>query len=171
MTPVESSRRGCSRAWGKLGKLLLGRISNSVPSPCQGHFGKVSLYCYDPTNDGTGEMVAVKSLKSGCSQQLLTSWKREIEILKTLYHENIVKYKGCCSEQGKAAGGDAWGRVVALVAAAGRSLSPPPCGFFPRRRRTPDGRARARLVGGPLGAGAAAGTLKTPDSPSFLAGR
>ncbi|KFP31354.1 Non-receptor tyrosine-protein kinase TYK2, partial [Colius striatus] len=65
----------------------------------EGHFGKVSLYCYDPTNDGTGEMVAVKSLKSGCSQQLLTSWKREIEILKTLYHENIVKYKGCCSEQ------------------------------------------------------------------------
>uniref|UniRef100_A0A8C7E7M6 Tyrosine-protein kinase n=1 Tax=Naja naja TaxID=35670 RepID=A0A8C7E7M6_NAJNA len=66
----------------------------------EGHFGKVSLYCYDPANDGTGEMVAVKSLKSGCSQQLLTSWKKEIEILKTLYHENIVKYKGCCSEQG-----------------------------------------------------------------------
>ncbi|XP_053226555.1 non-receptor tyrosine-protein kinase TYK2 isoform X1 [Podarcis raffonei] len=67
----------------------------------EGHFGKVSLYCYDPTNDGTGEMVAVKSLKSGCSQQLLTSWKKEIDILKTLYHENIVKYKGCCSEQGE----------------------------------------------------------------------
>uniref|UniRef100_A0A8C3JNW2 non-specific protein-tyrosine kinase n=1 Tax=Calidris pygmaea TaxID=425635 RepID=A0A8C3JNW2_9CHAR len=76
----------------------------------EGHFGKVSLYCYDPTNDGTGEMVAVKSLKSGCSQQLLASWKKEIEILKTLYHENIVKYKGCCSEQGKAPEvGDAWG--------------------------------------------------------------
>ncbi|KAM6233194.1 LOW QUALITY PROTEIN: non-receptor tyrosine-protein kinase TYK2 [Porphyrio hochstetteri] len=67
----------------------------------EGHFGKVSLYCYDPTNDGTGEMVAVKSLKSGCSQQLLTTMRREIEILKTLYHENIVKYKGCCSEQGE----------------------------------------------------------------------
>ncbi|XP_063787435.1 non-receptor tyrosine-protein kinase TYK2 [Pseudophryne corroboree] len=66
----------------------------------EGHFGKVSLYCYDPNNDGTGEMVAVKSLKSGCSQQLETSWKGEIKILKTLYHENIVKYKGCCSEQG-----------------------------------------------------------------------
>ncbi|XP_075715083.1 non-receptor tyrosine-protein kinase TYK2 [Rhinoderma darwinii] len=66
----------------------------------EGHFGKVSLYCYDPNNDGTGEMVAVKSLKSGCSQQLETNWKGEIRILKTLYHENIVKYKGCCSEQG-----------------------------------------------------------------------
>uniref|UniRef100_A0A8U7P2U0 Tyrosine-protein kinase n=1 Tax=Corvus moneduloides TaxID=1196302 RepID=A0A8U7P2U0_CORMO len=66
----------------------------------EGHFGKVSLCCYDPTNDGTGEMVAVKSLKSGSSPQLLSSWKKEIQILKTLYHENIVKYKGCCSEQG-----------------------------------------------------------------------
>ncbi|RMB93817.1 hypothetical protein DUI87_29809 [Hirundo rustica rustica] len=66
----------------------------------EGHFGKVSLCCYDPTNDGTGEMVAVKSLKSGSSPQLQSSWKREIQILKTLYHENIVKYKGCCSEQG-----------------------------------------------------------------------
>lgn len=67
----------------------------------EGHFGKVGLYCYDPTNDGTGEMVAVKSLKAGCSPQLLASWKKEIAILKTLYHENIVKYKGCCSEQGE----------------------------------------------------------------------
>lgn len=66
----------------------------------EGHFGKVGLYCYDPTNDGTGEMVAVKSLKGGCSPQLLASWKKEIAILKTLYHDNIVKYKGCCSEQG-----------------------------------------------------------------------
>ncbi|KFQ47808.1 Non-receptor tyrosine-protein kinase TYK2, partial [Nestor notabilis] len=65
----------------------------------EGHFGRVSLCCYDPTNDGTGEMVAVKSLKAGCSQQLLSSWSREIQILKTLYHENIVKYKGCCSDQ------------------------------------------------------------------------
>ncbi|XP_027765602.1 non-receptor tyrosine-protein kinase TYK2-like, partial [Empidonax traillii] len=45
-------------------------------------------------------MVAVKSLKSGSSPELLSSWRREIQILKTLYHENIVKYKGCCSEQG-----------------------------------------------------------------------
>uniref|UniRef100_A0A4X2M7I5 Tyrosine-protein kinase n=1 Tax=Vombatus ursinus TaxID=29139 RepID=A0A4X2M7I5_VOMUR len=67
----------------------------------EGHFGKVSLYCYDPTNDGTGEMVAVKSLKAGCSSQLLSSWQREIEILRTLYHEHIVKYKGCCSDQGE----------------------------------------------------------------------
>eukprot|EP00069_Balaena_mysticetus_P021675 bmy_13747T0 len=67
----------------------------------EGHFGKVSLYCYDPTNDGTGEMVAVKALKAGCGPQLRTGWRREIEILRTLYHEHIVKYKGCCEDQGE----------------------------------------------------------------------
>ncbi|XP_054418241.1 non-receptor tyrosine-protein kinase TYK2 isoform X2 [Pteronotus mesoamericanus] len=67
----------------------------------EGHFGKVSLYCYDPTNEGTGEMVAVKALKTGCSPQLHTGWRREIDILRTLYHEHIVKYKGCCEDQGE----------------------------------------------------------------------
>uniref|UniRef100_G3STB4 Tyrosine-protein kinase n=1 Tax=Loxodonta africana TaxID=9785 RepID=G3STB4_LOXAF len=67
----------------------------------EGHFGKVSLYCYDPTNDGTGEMVAVKSLKAGCGPQLRSGWKREIDILRRLYHEHIVKYKGCCEDPGE----------------------------------------------------------------------
>ncbi|XP_057396734.1 non-receptor tyrosine-protein kinase TYK2 isoform X1 [Balaenoptera acutorostrata] len=67
----------------------------------EGHFGKVSLYCYDPTNDGTGEMVAVKALRADCGPQLRTGWRREIEILRTLYHEHIVKYKGCCEDQGE----------------------------------------------------------------------
>lgn len=102
---------------------------------CQGHFGKVSLYCYDPTNDGTGEMVAVKSLKSGCSQQLLTSWKREIEILKTLYHENIVKYKGCCSEQGKGTrGGFGDGHGAVAVSPRARFFSPLPALSGPNLR-------------------------------------
>uniref|UniRef100_UPI00398EDC69 non-receptor tyrosine-protein kinase TYK2 n=1 Tax=Pristiophorus japonicus TaxID=55135 RepID=UPI00398EDC69 len=73
----------------------------------EGHFGKVGLYIYDPNNDGTGEVVAVKSLKSECSEELHTSWTREIEILKTLYHDNIVKYKGSSSEQG--------GQIVQLI--------------------------------------------------------
>ncbi|XP_047558808.1 non-receptor tyrosine-protein kinase TYK2 isoform X2 [Lutra lutra] len=67
----------------------------------EGHFGKVSLYCYDPTNDGTGEMVAVKALKANCDPQLRTSWRREIDILRTLYHKHIVKYKGCCEDAGE----------------------------------------------------------------------
>uniref|UniRef100_A0A8C8DM40 Tyrosine-protein kinase n=1 Tax=Oryzias sinensis TaxID=183150 RepID=A0A8C8DM40_9TELE len=66
----------------------------------EGHFGKVTLYKYDPTNDDTGELVAVKVLKqeSGCVAEGLM---KEIEILKSLDHINIVKYKGCCTEPGE----------------------------------------------------------------------
>ena len=84
----------------------------------KGHFGKVSLYCYDPTNDGTGEMVAVKALKEGCGPQLRSGWQREIEILRTLYHEHIVKYKGCCEDQG-VHGGLPW--CVGLAVPSGTS--------------------------------------------------
>lgn len=65
----------------------------------QGHFGKVTLYLYDPANDGTGEFVAVKVLKQESGN--VESWMKEIEILKSLYHCNIVKYKGCCPELGE----------------------------------------------------------------------
>ncbi|XP_014838902.1 PREDICTED: non-receptor tyrosine-protein kinase TYK2 [Poecilia mexicana] len=66
----------------------------------EGHFGKVTLYQYDPSSDGTGEFVAVKSLKqeNGNAPQ---GWMKEIEILKSLYHSNIVKYKGLCTEAGR----------------------------------------------------------------------
>ncbi|XP_041673098.1 non-receptor tyrosine-protein kinase TYK2 [Cheilinus undulatus] len=72
----------------------------------EGHFGKVTLYLYDPANDGTGERVAVKALKQE-NGQVLEGWMKEIEILKSLYHSNIVKYKGCCTELG--------GQVVQLI--------------------------------------------------------
>lgn len=65
----------------------------------QGHFGKVTLYMYDPSNDGTGELVAVKALKQESTN--MEGWKKEIDILKVLYHSNIVKYKGCCTELGE----------------------------------------------------------------------
>lgn len=67
----------------------------------QGHFGKVELCCYDPRGDKTGEQVAVKSLKPETREQQSTNLSREIEILKALYHENIVKYKGICQEEGE----------------------------------------------------------------------
>uniref|UniRef100_A0A671SCM8 Tyrosine-protein kinase n=1 Tax=Sinocyclocheilus anshuiensis TaxID=1608454 RepID=A0A671SCM8_9TELE len=73
----------------------------------EGHFGKVMLYVYDPANDGTGEYVAVKALKQESGSNLHDSWMKEIEILKSLYHNNIVKYKGCCTELG--------GQVVQLI--------------------------------------------------------
>uniref|UniRef100_A0A669ERW6 Tyrosine-protein kinase n=1 Tax=Oreochromis niloticus TaxID=8128 RepID=A0A669ERW6_ORENI len=65
----------------------------------EGHFGKVTLYLYDPANDGKGEQVAVKSLKQE-NDKISDGWIKEIEILKSLYHSNIVKYKGCCTELG-----------------------------------------------------------------------
>ncbi|KAM4531061.1 non-receptor tyrosine-protein kinase TYK2 isoform 1-T1 [Odontesthes bonariensis] len=66
----------------------------------EGHFGKVTLYLYDPTNDNTGELVAVKTLKQECDT-VPEGFLKEISILKSLYHSNIVKYKGCCNESGR----------------------------------------------------------------------
>uniref|UniRef100_A0A665UU38 Tyrosine-protein kinase n=1 Tax=Echeneis naucrates TaxID=173247 RepID=A0A665UU38_ECHNA len=66
----------------------------------EGHFGKVTLYQYDPANDGTGERVAVKALKQENSF-MPDCWMKEIEILRSLDHINIVKYKGCCAELGE----------------------------------------------------------------------
>ncbi|XP_017284854.1 non-receptor tyrosine-protein kinase TYK2 [Kryptolebias marmoratus] len=66
----------------------------------EGHFGKVTLYMYDPCNDGTGELVAVKALKQE-NNNVPEVWMKEIEILKSLDHCNIVQYKGCCTELGR----------------------------------------------------------------------
>ncbi|XP_053549652.1 tyrosine-protein kinase JAK1 [Bombina bombina] len=66
----------------------------------EGHFGKVELCRYDPEGDNTGELVAVKSLKPGTGGNHIADLKKEIEILRNLYHDNIVKYKGICAEDG-----------------------------------------------------------------------
>uniref|UniRef100_A0A7N8WRM3 Tyrosine-protein kinase n=1 Tax=Mastacembelus armatus TaxID=205130 RepID=A0A7N8WRM3_9TELE len=64
----------------------------------EGHFGKVELCRYDPRGDKTGEMVAVKSLKPENREEQSNNLSSEINILKALYHENIVKYKGICGQ-------------------------------------------------------------------------
>lgn len=66
----------------------------------EGHFGKVELCLYDPRGDRTGELVAVKSLKSESEESETTNLRREINTMRELYHENIVKYKGVCTEEG-----------------------------------------------------------------------
>ncbi|XP_069498087.1 tyrosine-protein kinase JAK1 isoform X2 [Ambystoma mexicanum] len=66
----------------------------------EGHFGKVELCRYDPEGDNTGELVAVKSLKPESGGNHIADLKKEIDILRNLYHENIVKYKGVCLEDG-----------------------------------------------------------------------
>lgn len=70
-------------------------------STVQGHFGKVELCLYDPRGDGRGELVAVKSLKPNSKGQLACHLRKEIDTMRELYHHNIVKYKGVCSEEGE----------------------------------------------------------------------
>uniref|UniRef100_A0A8C6U7V4 Tyrosine-protein kinase n=1 Tax=Neogobius melanostomus TaxID=47308 RepID=A0A8C6U7V4_9GOBI len=65
----------------------------------EGHFGKVELCRYDPRGDKTGELVAVKSLKPESREEQGNNLSTEIEILKALYHDNIVKYKGICLDE------------------------------------------------------------------------
>lgn len=65
----------------------------------EGHFGKVELCRYDPRGDKTGEFVAVKSLKPEKDEDQGNNLSTEIEILKALYHDNIVKYKGICLDE------------------------------------------------------------------------
>ncbi|XP_035253894.1 non-receptor tyrosine-protein kinase TYK2 [Anguilla anguilla] len=87
--------------------VFLKRYLKKIRDLGEGHFGKVMLYVYDPANDGTGEYVAVKVMKQEGGAQPNGGWRKEIDILKSLYHQNIVKYKGCCSELG--------GQVVQLI--------------------------------------------------------
>uniref|UniRef100_A0A3Q3XGW4 Tyrosine-protein kinase n=1 Tax=Mola mola TaxID=94237 RepID=A0A3Q3XGW4_MOLML len=66
----------------------------------KGNFGSVELCRYDPLQDSTGEVVAVKKLQHSTAKHL-RDFEREIEILKSLQHENIVKYKGVCYSAGR----------------------------------------------------------------------
>lgn len=65
----------------------------------QGNFGSVEMCRYDPLQDNTGEVVAVKKLQHSTTEHI-RDFEREIEILKSLQHENIVKYKGVCYSAG-----------------------------------------------------------------------
>ncbi|KAI2664379.1 Tyrosine-protein kinase JAK2 [Labeo rohita] len=64
-----------------------------------GNFGSVEMCRYDPLQDNTGEVVAVKKLQHSTTEHI-RDFEREIEILKSLQHENIVKYKGVCYSAG-----------------------------------------------------------------------
>ncbi|XP_019373169.1 PREDICTED: tyrosine-protein kinase JAK2 isoform X3 [Gavialis gangeticus] len=66
----------------------------------KGNFGSVEMCRYDPLQDNTGEVVAVKKLQHS-TEEHLRDFEREIEILKSLQHENIVKYKGVCYSAGR----------------------------------------------------------------------
>ena len=66
---------------------------DTSPAVPQGNFGSVELCRYDPLGDNTGALVAVKQLQhSGPEQQ--RDFQREIQILKALHSDFIVKYRG-----------------------------------------------------------------------------
>lgn len=67
----------------------------------QGHFGTVELCVYDPQGNLNGQRVAVKSLKSESEGPECSNLRREINTMRELYHNNIVKYKGICTEEGE----------------------------------------------------------------------
>ncbi|CAL8294353.1 unnamed protein product [Gadus morhua 'NCC'] len=66
----------------------------------KGNFGSVEMCRYDPLQDNTGEVVAVKKLQHSTAEHI-REFEREIEILKSLQHENIVKYEGVCYSAGR----------------------------------------------------------------------
>ncbi|XP_053266806.1 tyrosine-protein kinase JAK2a [Pleuronectes platessa] len=66
----------------------------------KGNFGSVEMCRYDPLQDSTGEVVAVKKLQHSTAEHI-RDFEREIEILKSLQHENIVQYKGVCYSAGR----------------------------------------------------------------------
>ncbi|XP_062452021.1 tyrosine-protein kinase JAK3 [Rhea pennata] len=66
----------------------------------KGNFGSVELCRYDPLGDSTGELVAVKKLQQDSAKEL-QNFEREIQILHSLQHDFIVKYRGVCYSRGR----------------------------------------------------------------------
>ncbi|XP_067279364.1 tyrosine-protein kinase JAK2a isoform X2 [Pseudorasbora parva] len=66
----------------------------------KGNFGSVEKCRYDPLQDNTGEVVAVKKLQHSSAEHM-RDFEREIEILRSLQHDNIVRYKGVCYSAGR----------------------------------------------------------------------
>ncbi|KAL7876621.1 hypothetical protein AOLI_G00115840 [Acnodon oligacanthus] len=80
--------------------LFESRFLRQIRELGEGHYGKVELCMYDPHGDQTGQLVAVKSLKSDSEGPENSNLRKEINTMRELYHQNIVKYKGICNEEG-----------------------------------------------------------------------
>ena len=65
----------------------------------QGNFGSVELCRYDPLGDNTGELVAVKKLQPN-KQSNTEDFQKEINTIRSLHCEYIVKYMGVCYSMG-----------------------------------------------------------------------
>ncbi|XP_063311528.1 tyrosine-protein kinase JAK3 [Pelobates fuscus] len=66
----------------------------------KGNFGSVELCRYDPLDDNTGELVAVKKLQNNTAEHV-RDFQRESLILRSLHNDYIVRYKGICYSVGR----------------------------------------------------------------------
>ncbi|KAM8960324.1 LOW QUALITY PROTEIN: tyrosine-protein kinase JAK3 [Pelodytes ibericus] len=66
----------------------------------KGNFGSVELCRYDPLDDNTGELVAVKKLQHSTAEHV-RDFQRESMILRSLHNDYIVRYKGICYSVGR----------------------------------------------------------------------
>ncbi|NXJ14337.1 JAK3 kinase, partial [Odontophorus gujanensis] len=99
VTPRESSW-GCGHvAVGHGPALFEERHLKYISLLGKGNFGSVELCRYDPLGDSTGELVAVKKLQQDSAKEL-QDFEREIQILHSLQHDFIVKYRGVCYSRG-----------------------------------------------------------------------
>uniref|UniRef100_A0A8C7QIJ7 Tyrosine-protein kinase n=1 Tax=Oncorhynchus mykiss TaxID=8022 RepID=A0A8C7QIJ7_ONCMY len=66
----------------------------------KGNFGSVELCRYDPLGDNTGELIAVKKLQPN-KQSNLEDFQKEINTIRSLHCDYIVKYRGVCYSMGR----------------------------------------------------------------------
>ncbi|XP_041694645.1 tyrosine-protein kinase JAK2-like [Coregonus clupeaformis] len=66
----------------------------------KGNFGSVELCRYDPLGDNTGELIAVKKLQPN-KQSNLDDFQKEINTIRSLHCDYIVKYRGVCYSMGR----------------------------------------------------------------------
>ncbi|KAL1023266.1 hypothetical protein UPYG_G00038470 [Umbra pygmaea] len=66
----------------------------------KGNFGSVELCRYDPLGDNTGELIAVKKLQTN-KQSNIEDFQKEINTIRSLHSDYIVKYRGICYSMGR----------------------------------------------------------------------
>uniref|UniRef100_A0A8B9EN89 non-specific protein-tyrosine kinase n=1 Tax=Anser cygnoides TaxID=8845 RepID=A0A8B9EN89_ANSCY len=95
---ITSGEHGWARGWDPT--LFEERHLKYISLLGKGNFGSVELCRYDPLGDSTGELVAVKKLQQDSAKEL-QDFEREIQILHSLQHDFIVKYRGVCYSRGR----------------------------------------------------------------------
>uniref|UniRef100_A0A8C5PZ27 Tyrosine-protein kinase n=1 Tax=Leptobrachium leishanense TaxID=445787 RepID=A0A8C5PZ27_9ANUR len=93
--------RNCDPAWEyQEPSVYEERYLKLISALGKGNFGSVELCRYDPLDDNTGELVAVKKLQHNTAEHV-RDFQRESLILRSLHNDYIVRYKGICYSVGR----------------------------------------------------------------------